>query len=348
MKRVIVVFLLCALFVSNFSVGVHGLATTVSSKKIIVYLKPDVSVELNSIKQTFSDLKGSIVYPIIYNGSTYLPVRAASGLMKEPIEWDEASKTIFIGKTLSNPSKTPEVNTGAALVNNVVGGNNVSFKPEIVSAYLKPNVLVMYDFVLQTFEDANGDQVYPIIYNGTTYLPVRAISELMKEPIEWDGVTKTVYIGDGEETPQESQIEEEKEKEISIAAKNLKNFFELEEVLYYEATAKTTSLKETVSLAEKQIIASTVSENYLNAQNLAADIKEIDTSSFTEQEKAAYNKLAVFAESTEYYILVLENIAYLAAQDADYSMLAETFLYFAMDSQTKMEEARVLITELNQ
>jgi hypothetical protein len=70
----------------------------------------------------------------------------------------------------------------------------------------------------------------------------------------------------------------------------------------------------------------------------------VDASAFTEQEKAALDKLTAYAESTEYYIMILENIAYLAAQENDYSMLAETFLYFAMDSQTKMGEARTVNT----
>ena len=74
---------------------------------------------------------------------------------------------------------------------------------------------------------------------------------------------------------------------------------------------------------------------------LTLEIKNIDQSSFTEEEKEVYDKLAAFAESNEYYILVLENIAYLAASDSDYSMLADTFLYFAMEAQTKMAAAEI-------
>lgn len=33
------------------------------------------------------------------------------------------------------------------------------------------------------------------IYNGTTYLPVRAVSEALGKPINWDGNTSSVYIG---------------------------------------------------------------------------------------------------------------------------------------------------------
>ncbi len=348
MKRVITFILLLSLFTSNLLISYAASSDTPPSnqRKIIVYLKPDVSVEFNNVKQAFRDLNGSVVYPIIYNGSTYLPIRAVSGIMKEPIEWDGASKTIFIGRTLSNPNKTSvDTSTASAIAISEVDESRISLKADLVNAYLKPDILVMYDFTLQTFIDVNGVQIYPIIYNGTTYLPIRAISELMKEPIEWDGIKKTVYIGDGEETQQENTVEEE---EVSLATKNLISLFEREEVLYYEATAKTTSLKDIVSLDEKQIIATAISDNYLQAQNLTLEIKAVDISNYTDEEIATYNKLIAFAESTEYYILVLENIAYLAAQDSDYSMLAETFLYFAMDCQTKMEETRTLVQGLNQ
>lgn len=36
----------------------------------------------------------------------------------------------------------------------------------------------------------------PFIYNGTTYLPVRAAGEALGENVYWDGSTKSVYIGE--------------------------------------------------------------------------------------------------------------------------------------------------------
>jgi hypothetical protein len=35
----------------------------------------------------------------------------------------------------------------------------------------------------------------PFIYNGTTYVPLRFISEALGEAVEWDEVTKSIYIG---------------------------------------------------------------------------------------------------------------------------------------------------------
>lgn len=43
--------------------------------------------------------------------------------------------------------------------------------------------------------DANGDPVEVFVYNGTTYLPVRAVSEGLGKPVQWEGSTRSVYIG---------------------------------------------------------------------------------------------------------------------------------------------------------
>ena len=319
--------------------GVFADASTtkaLTQKKIMVYLKPDVTIELNSVKYIFKDVNGQVVYPIVYNGSTYLPIRAISELMKEPVEWDGPSKTVFIGKTLSDPSKSKiGMTTGSAIaVDDSYAASAYTPLPSTVSAYLKPDVLIMFDFVMQTFQDVNGATVYPIIYNGSTYLPIRAISKLMKEPVEWDRFTKTVIIGDGED---EVIVVEEKK---SLATIKMLDIFEREETLYYEATAKISIIQKATSLEEKQLIATAISENYHSAQEMTAEIKGLNQTAFTAEELITYEKLLAFVESTEYYILILENIAYIAASGGDYSMLAETFLYFALDSQAKMDAAR--------
>lgn len=43
--------------------------------------------------------------------------------------------------------------------------------------------------------DANGAVVEPMIYNGTTYIPVRAVSTAFGKAVYWDGEESTVYLG---------------------------------------------------------------------------------------------------------------------------------------------------------
>lgn len=44
--------------------------------------------------------------------------------------------------------------------------------------------------------DVNGNPVEPMIYNGTTYLPVRAVANAFDKAVYWDGPEYTVYLGD--------------------------------------------------------------------------------------------------------------------------------------------------------
>ena len=44
-------------------------------------------------------------------------------------------------------------------------------------------------------KDAAGNPVDVFVYNGTTYLPVRAVSEALGKVVQWDGSTRSVYIG---------------------------------------------------------------------------------------------------------------------------------------------------------
>lgn len=54
---------------------------------------------------------------------------------------------------------------------------------------------IYLDDVLLDTKDANGNPVEAFIYNGTTYLPVRAISEAVGKNVQWEGKTRSVYLG---------------------------------------------------------------------------------------------------------------------------------------------------------
>ncbi len=57
------------------------------------------------------------------------------------------------------------------------------------------DVKIYIDQKLITPKDVNGNIVEPFIYNGTTYLPVRAVGEAFGKSVSWDKNTNTVYIG---------------------------------------------------------------------------------------------------------------------------------------------------------
>ena len=51
-------------------------------------------------------------------------------------------------------------------------------------------------------KDANGNTVEPFIIDGTTYLPVRAVSNALGLNVGWDDATSTVSLGEGAAAPQ--------------------------------------------------------------------------------------------------------------------------------------------------
>jgi len=63
------------------------------------------------------------------------------------------------------------------------------------------NIKLVVDGVLIEPKDAMGNTVDPFIYNGTTYLPVRAVAEAFGKEVTWDGNTSTIYLGDPVDKP---------------------------------------------------------------------------------------------------------------------------------------------------
>lgn len=56
-------------------------------------------------------------------------------------------------------------------------------------------IRIYWDGVEKTLKNVKGEKVEPMIYNGTTYVPLRAMSQLMGKEVEWDQATTSVYVG---------------------------------------------------------------------------------------------------------------------------------------------------------
>ena len=82
-----------------------------------------------------------------------------------------------------------------ALVCGMVIGANAADTLKEISAYLNYGITIKYNGEVQNLTDAGGNRVYPISYNGTTYLPVRAVSNMLWIGVDWDGATQTVLLG---------------------------------------------------------------------------------------------------------------------------------------------------------
>lgn len=77
---------------------------------------------------------------------------------------------------------------------------------ETIQCVLIPNRNIYYEGKIQSFYDVSGNIVYPLSYAGTTYLPVRAISNLFDLNINWDENTNTISIYNNITTTNDTEI----------------------------------------------------------------------------------------------------------------------------------------------
>jgi len=175
-KQISAIVLILAMSVMMCGVGVF--ASSVEEVRAIS--APHFTIVVDGEKKIFYNAQGDEVHPIVYNGTTYLPLRAIGELMDKNVNWDQSSKTVSL--------------YGERTVDDVDGVRDKDAEQRIIYVQIRPDFTIMLDDVKCKFADEDGNVVYPMLYEGTTYLPLRAIGKLMNADVEWDGSTSTVTL----------------------------------------------------------------------------------------------------------------------------------------------------------
>lgn len=155
-----------------------GRAQAVST--VTAQMRPDMKIIIDGSRRYFYNVNGRQVHPILYRGTTYLPVRAIGELMGKNVDWNSTTKTV----TIAGDRVTPPV----------AGTWDASAKTQNLSVTIRDDFTVVVDSQVRSFYTVSGRQVYPLLYRGSTYLPVRSIGELMGRTVLWDGTTQTVTL----------------------------------------------------------------------------------------------------------------------------------------------------------
>lgn len=168
MKKSIIITLFFIIFCS----------VSVLAQQIDVEYKPSVRVVIDTKEIGFKTANDIHIYPIMYEGNVYLPLRTICEFLGKEVIWNNSTIELKgeVEPKFVEPSQTPEQNKN-------------------IIAISKQNLKILIDGVEQELIDVNGKILYPLIYNDTTYLPVRAISEIMGKEVGWNRQTTTVYIG---------------------------------------------------------------------------------------------------------------------------------------------------------
>ena len=107
------------------------------------------------------------------NGTTYLSLRSLASMLDLDIVWDNKEKTISILSDSENPSSYS------------YNSNNENY------VYAKEVNFPIY---------IDGERKYPskmeVVVNGTTYLSLRDLANMLNVPINWDSNTRSVTVGE--------------------------------------------------------------------------------------------------------------------------------------------------------
>lgn len=179
-RRIMLLLLLTLLAALLGAAGAVNAAPTVTN--VTAQLNPNYKIVVDGVNQNLFNSAGQPVYPLVYNNSTYLPLRAMGELMNKNVNWDEANLTASLeGTRTTAPSS----------------GRVTAASQQYVNAQLRPDFTIVMDGVRRSFSNSDGTTIYPLLYNGSVYLPLRAIGELMGKNVDWDGRTSTISIYGG-------------------------------------------------------------------------------------------------------------------------------------------------------
>lgn len=207
LRKPIVFVLFCAILIVGLLAGGAAASTNVTS--VTAQLRPDLTILVDGISQTFYNAQGGEVHPILYKGTTYLPIRAIGELMGKNVNWDQNTHTVTLSGTRSSGS--------------VAGTMDTAAKIQDVTVQIRPDFTIIVDNSIRSFQDVNGVTVYPLLFEGSTYLPIRAIGGLMGKTVGWDGKTGTVSLTTstsgnlGTDAENGTIISTEKARELALA-----------------------------------------------------------------------------------------------------------------------------------
>ena len=150
-------------FISGIVVGALICSTATvamasTGSKSITATYRDIKVSVNNTLAELTDANGNKVEPFIYNGTTYLPVRAVATALGQQVSWDSSTSTVYIGG--DQPSNTPSNSTLANTVIYEANGIRVTYMGHKRADYISGDE---YEYKI---ENMNNEDFYVDYENG--------------------------------------------------------------------------------------------------------------------------------------------------------------------------------------
>ena len=184
-------------------------------------LRPDYKIVIDGQSMNFKRSDGSPAFALVYEDATYLPLRAIGETLGRNVNWDEKTKTITLAGERTSSTSSGSAATG---------------KKQEVTVQVRPDFNIVIDGTARQFTTSSGKSIYPLLYDGSTYLPLRAIGQIMNKTVAWNQNNKTITLTSGSSStvtdadsftdasqqPSAGDIGAEKAKQIALSHAGLK------------------------------------------------------------------------------------------------------------------------------
>lgn len=157
----------------------------IKSEQVAASINYNITVTFNGEAKALSNVNGQQVYPVLYGGTTYVPIRAIGYLLGLNVDWEQATRTVLLDKPANG--QTADIKTAKPDDPKKTG-------TEAIRPVIDPGITVKYNGEAQEMKTATGAVVYPMIDGGTTYLPIRAVSNMLGLDVDWEQATQTVKL----------------------------------------------------------------------------------------------------------------------------------------------------------
>jgi len=164
-----------------------NITSAVASDDVIAILSPTLKIMYNGEEQILYNVDGTPIYPILYNGRTYLPVRALCNMLGFYIEWDQANNRAVI-------SEKPIDGLEAVPIALPQFGYPRETQSRSVNGIINHSIEIYFNSTKQHLINLDGTPMYPITIDGRTYLPLRAVAGILQLYVEWDQENNAAVI----------------------------------------------------------------------------------------------------------------------------------------------------------
>ncbi|RXZ78990.1 hypothetical protein EBB07_24970 [Paenibacillaceae bacterium] len=189
-------------FTTVLSVSLIGSAVAAGKLTTIKVVQDNIKLFVDGKLVKPTDVKGNVIEPFIYDGTTYLPLRSLSNALtnnQKPVSWDAKTSSIYVGQApVAAQTDIAEVEPYATN-GRVYTGENASIRilDKTLTPFNKLEDSSYFTYILDSnYSQLNGQLVVPYTSLGSTEKGAVVFYSVDKKGVETKIAEFTTEAGD--------------------------------------------------------------------------------------------------------------------------------------------------------